>query len=459
MVDNPNFRSNPPLGHRSSGPATQSNREGTPHRNDPLAELARLIGQTDPFSELNKGSTPRPAASARPAPAPISPQRRASEPYGGPLQSGGHPSDNRGHAAPRHENFQPVYDPAIYGAQAQGQGGHGSEGYYDERDHLHDHAHQPHDEAYEDDYEERPRRRWVKVAAALVVILILGTGGVFAYRTLFSGSSGMPPVIKANTAPSKVTPAPASEASNKQIYDRVGEGSPQGERVVSREEKPVEVKDNSRPPARVAYPGMPGSSGLQAGGGMAEASPPVNAEPVGPGPAEPKRVKTVTIPRDGTGTASAPRQNTPPAARATAPVAPVATAPAVPGNVPLSLNPQIAAAEPSARQALPPARNAPQADPTRLAALPPATEIPAGSYTVQISSQRSEAEAQATFRSLAAKYPSILGDRQPIIRRADLGDRGIFFRALVGPFGSAEQATQFCGSLKSAGGQCVVQRN
>jgi hypothetical protein len=78
---------------------------------------------------------------------------------------------------------------------------------------------------------------------------------------------------------------------------------------------------------------------------------------------------------------------------------------------------------------------------------------------VQISSQRSETEAQASFRSLQAKFPSILGDRAPIIRRADLGDRGIYFRAMVGPFASVDQATQFCGSLKSAGGQCVVQRN
>jgi hypothetical protein len=78
---------------------------------------------------------------------------------------------------------------------------------------------------------------------------------------------------------------------------------------------------------------------------------------------------------------------------------------------------------------------------------------------VQISSQRSEAEAQASFRTIQAKFSSLLADRQPIIRRADLGDKGIYFRTMVGPFASADEATQFCGSLKSAGGQCVVQRN
>ena len=78
---------------------------------------------------------------------------------------------------------------------------------------------------------------------------------------------------------------------------------------------------------------------------------------------------------------------------------------------------------------------------------------------MQISSQRSEAEAQSSFRSLQGKFPSLLGDRQPIIRRADLGDKGIYFRSLVGGFSSQDQATQFCGNLKAAGGQCVVQRN
>jgi hypothetical protein len=91
--------------------------------------------------------------------------------------------------------------------------------------------------------------------------------------------------------------------------------------------------------------------------------------------------------------------------------------------------------------------------------MPPATEVAAGSYTVQISSQRTEFEAQASFRSLQAKYPNLLGDQQPVIRRADLGEKGIYFRTMVGTFASADEASKFCGSLKSAGAQCVVQRN
>jgi hypothetical protein len=78
---------------------------------------------------------------------------------------------------------------------------------------------------------------------------------------------------------------------------------------------------------------------------------------------------------------------------------------------------------------------------------------------VQISSQRSEADAQASFHSLQSKFPKELGDREAIVRRADLGSKGVYYRAMVGPFGTAGDADQFCSGLKAAGGQCIVQKN
>lgn len=76
-----------------------------------------------------------------------------------------------------------------------------------------------------------------------------------------------------------------------------------------------------------------------------------------------------------------------------------------------------------------------------------------------MSSQRNEADAKASYRSLQSKFPSVLGSQPPLIKRVDLGSKGTYYRAMVGPFSSAEQAQQVCGNLKSAGGQCVVQRN
>jgi cell division septation protein DedD len=89
----------------------------------------------------------------------------------------------------------------------------------------------------------------------------------------------------------------------------------------------------------------------------------------------------------------------------------------------------------------------------------PAAPSGGGGYLVQVASQKNEADAQASYRALQGKYPAVLGSRSPVIKRADLGDKGVYYRAMIGPFGSADEATQFCGNLKTAGGQCVVQRN
>ena len=98
-------------------------------------------------------------------------------------------------------------------------------------------------------------------------------------------------------------------------------------------------------------------------------------------------------------------------------------------------------------------RSAPQAAPE---AAPRGIE--AGGFVVQLSAQRSEPEAQAAFRTMQAKY-SVLSGRQPLIRRKDQGERGIFYAAQLGPFGVKSDADQLCETLKSAGGTCFVQKN
>jgi cell division septation protein DedD len=178
---------------------------------------------------------------------------------------------------------------------------------------------------------------------------------------------------------------------------------------------------------------------------------------------DPRRIKTFSV-RGDQGDAAPPAAAAAPQAapaakgaaaqRAAAPNARTATNPAsANANAPMSLAPQSdapAAAEPPVRMA---ATNPTQAVPSA-----PASSG-GGNFLVQVSSQKSEADAQASFRALQSKFPSVLGSRAPVIKRADLGDKGVYYRAMVGPFGSPDEASQFCGSLKSAGGQCVVQRN
>ena len=87
------------------------------------------------------------------------------------------------------------------------------------------------------------------------------------------------------------------------------------------------------------------------------------------------------------------------------------------------------------------------------------TPVSNGGYVVQVSSERSDSGAQASFKTLQSRYPTVLGGRSALIRRVDLGEKGIVYRAQVGPFDTVDQARQFCGTLKAAGGHCIVQRN
>jgi cell division protein FtsN len=54
----------------------------------------------------------------------------------------------------------------------------------------------------------------------------------------------------------------------------------------------------------------------------------------------------------------------------------------------------------------------------------------------------------------------VLSSQSLLVKRVDLGEKGVYYRAFAGPFSSADQATQVCNNLKAAGGpQCLIQRN
>jgi hypothetical protein len=303
----------------------------------------------------------------------------------------------------------------------------------------------PHDDEAYDDAPGTRRRGGLATALALVGCAMLGTAGAYGYRSYVStpGSVQPPPVITADTStPTKIIPASAGDPQgNKAVQERLANAGK--EQIVSKQEEPVALRElGTQAAPRVVLPAP-----VPVGG----------AQPGAAGGSEPKKVRTVTIRPDGNDMSGRPVGALPPGTQPPAttraappPPAPRAAPTANGGANPISLDPQAAppAPAPSNRTAAAPpaARSAPE------------TTASAG-FVVQLSSQKTEAEAQSSFRSLQAKFPTELGDRQPIIRRADLGSKGVFYRTMVGPFASAQEASQFCSSYKAAGGQCMVPSN
>jgi SPOR domain len=432
-------------------------RGGTPGQaTDPLTELARLIGQSDPFAP-EAAHDRRPAAGADP---------RASQPEWRNHPPPADPPYEHGRDGGFSAMAEPKLDPALYEdsgyrsgtAQAPGDALY-DQGYGEARSHDHEapyfgateHA-QGQDDGYYDDAPGGPRRRGGLItAAALLGLAVIGTAGAFAYRAVFT-SSGPPSIIARDAGPNKIVPATqtADNSSNKQIYDRAGDRS-QNERIVPREEQPLNLPDPARAAApralgqnsAAAIPGMPGGGPARPG-----VAPDTSAvAPTGPG-GEPKKIRTVTIKSEQPPLDPAP----------TRPAAPPRAAPAASPNAPLSLSPQ------SGPQNSPQSGTAaPPPPPARAAAVAPppsaaANANSAAGYFVQVAAQKSQEEAQASYRGIQTKYASVLGGREPVIRRKDLGSKGVFYGAQVGPF-SREDAVQLCNSLKSAGATCMIQKN
>jgi hypothetical protein len=76
---------------------------------------------------------------------------------------------------------------------------------------------------------------------------------------------------------------------------------------------------------------------------------------------------------------------------------------------------------------------------------------------MQIASQPTEAAAQATYKDLSRRYPSVLGGRSANIVKAEIAGKGTFWRVRV-PAGSRNEAVQLCESYKAAGGNCFVSK-
>jgi len=466
---------------------------------DPLAELARLIGQNDPFAGAGrtgpKVQVPPRAAPAAPEPVVRAPEPAPNDPLAGAgsppwMQRGAarpeaprqppqalppaqdfqepvHPLHRYGAAAqpaPQREAFQEPafheeeehdepsrYDDALFGQLDQGgQDFHRDQGYAEDPYAFEE------EEGY-DDGEDEDHKRGGGLAKVLMVLTlaVVGTGGAFAYRAYVgSPQSGEPPIIRADNSPTKIIPSPADVSPK--VPDRLGM-SDRTEKMVSREENPVDLNTRSAGP-RVVFPQMSQGGAPPVAPPMNVATndpPPVSAPPVAQPSSgtmangEPRRIKTLSVRGD----------QTDPAAAAPAPAAQPMTRSM--GTKPGRKPPASANASADAPMQLSPQAAAPASE-TRMATATPAQSVdgnsPAAGFMVQVSSQASEAQAQASYKAMQKKYGDVLGQYSPVIQQAEVPDKGTMYRAMVGPFGTSAEANQFCSSLKTAGGQCFVPR-
>ena len=225
---------------------------------DPLAELARLIGQSVPMNKL--GRDRRPVAPESANDRRDEAERAASDPALDEVPRA--PTDGR-YSTPKDEQYVRDVDPDYRGSRDEryepavrenpvppsrgsrfrqepdfamepardAADGEVDEAAYQETADWHDQSsdgsdsrhpdeyenerHDADDHGYGDEYSEDQstgRRSGFIFVAAVFALAVLGTAGAFAYRAMFSGPAlpALPPIIKAEGGPNKIIPSGVS---------------------------------------------------------------------------------------------------------------------------------------------------------------------------------------------------------------------------------------------------------
>ena len=148
-----------------------------------------------------------------------------------------------------------------------------------------------------------------------------------------------------------------------------------------------------------------------------------------------------------------PPPATTPAARAPAgasqAVAPPAVAPAS------DTAPAVAAARPEQSAGLLPAN--PHAVPSKPAEAEPQPGK-AGGVRLQLGAVRSEGVAREEWARIKRSNPDLLGRLTAVAIRADLGDKGVYYRIQAGPVGDPATAERLCGELRQRHLPCIIVR-
>ena len=276
------------------------------------------------------------------------------------------------------------------------------------------------DPVFDDEYYGRDqaggKARTIGLALGVIVgAVIAGTAAWF----VFGGGAadrGSAPLIVAEPGPFKVRPEDPGglqvENQDKRVYERLG-----GEAAQS------DVENILPPPEAPRTP---------------EATPP-EPKPMEAAPPRPAPTPPVIPPPEAPEVVDTPTET--PAPAVVEPEPEVQTT-EVPGEPVQQAEPQIADPEPAPAQTLE----------SMVAAL-------SGDYLIQIAALRSEDAASNEWTRVSGKHPALLGGFRPLIVKADLGERGIFYRLRAGPLANRSDAEQLCSALAAENVGCLVVRN
>jgi hypothetical protein len=92
--------------------------------------------------------------------------------------------------------------------------------------------------------------------------------------------------------------------------------------------------------------------------------------------------------------------------------------------------------------------------PPQLAAMP--AFVANGPYVAQIAALQSESGIEAAWRRYATRAPDLFARARMDVERADLGQRGVYYRVRAGYFADRANATRFCERIRQMGQDCVV---
>lgn len=400
------------------------------------------------------------------------------DPYGRPLP-GGYPAQQGGYGS----DAAPEHDPRNYAQPQHGyapQSGYAPEPAYGYDDPYRQNpadpyaasregaqAYEPDGGYYEDEFadpaETDTRRgpRAMVVVGALLGAIVLGGGLAYGYKAMTNGGrdGGKLPILRADTAPAKAQPTePGGKQvahTDKKILNRLTEDRSPARPVPVSILPPTSERESGDGPRRVptlvvnrdgtiAPPSSSPSSSPQGGSGVPgllidgmtpRIPPPQVREAAPPPPPPPARALTVETP------AAPPRR--------------VASVPPVTAVEPPTTVPAAPRAEAEGKRAVPTRPIA------RTPAPPPAASatgaVPSSGYVAVLVSRQSNMDALKSLADIQQKYPGVLQGRAADVREANLGEKGIWYRVVVGPPASRQTANTVCGELKSKGyGGCWV---